>query len=115
MIRQLELVNENYKVAVHMLKGRYADRIRIVETQYSQIQKLFPQFSQYLYLRTLFDNFEMHLRFLEALEAEEVNTQQILRLLRSKILSDMFFELDFRKDDEEWTLHSFREALEIYI
>ena len=114
IVSGLGLSHDKYRVAVGLLKARYADPERIVEAHYSQLQKLYVNSSHPFQLRNFVDNFELHLRSLEAMD-ENVETQQMLTLLRSRLPADVLFELDMRKCEGRWTLTHFREALGIYL
>ena len=110
----LDLSRENYEVAVLKLNTRFGDTNTILETHYSQVQQLSPVSNQLFHLRTFVDTFELNLRALEAL-GECTDTNQMLKLFRPKLPTDLLFELDLRKRDERWKLTTFRAALQAYM
>ena len=114
VVSGLELSNENYEVTVEMLKTRFWDTNRILEADYSQLQRLFSVSNQLFHHRTFVDTFELNLRALEAL-GECTDTNQKLKLFRWKLPTYWLFELDLRKTDERWKLPTFRAALQTYI
>ncbi|KAF0154741.1 MAG: hypothetical protein FD188_3229 [Ignavibacteria bacterium] len=114
VVSGLELSNENYDVAVQMLKTRFGDTNRILEAHYSQLQQLPSVSNQLFHLRTFVDTLELNVRALEAL-GECTDTNQMLNLFRSKLPTDLLFELDLRKTDERWKLTTFRTALQAYM
>jgi len=66
-ISGLALTNENYILAVNILKERYGNVQEIVKTHYDKIMKLQPATSRVTSLRYLLDNVNKHLRSLHVL------------------------------------------------
>ena len=114
VVSGLQLSNENYDVAVQMLKIRFGDTNRFLEAHYSQIAQLSSVSNQLFHILTFVDTFELNLRALEAL-GECPDTNQMLNLFRSKLPTDLLFELDLRKADERSKLTTFRAALQAYM
>ena len=90
LVTGLELSNDNYHVAVELLKKRYGDSTKIVEDHYTELQRLSPAGTQIQHFRVFFDSFEINLRSLEAM-SEDVETNQMLKLLGSKIHQQVLF------------------------
>ena len=114
VISGLELSKQNYDVAITLLQNRYGTVRPIIEQHYASLQTMSPTTSQTHCLRNLLDKFDMHVRSLEAL-GENVETSQMLSMLRFKLPSGVFSELELRKGEEEWKFGTFRTALSHYI
>ncbi len=67
-IAGLTLSNENYSVAVRILKQRFCDKQDIVDIHYKMLINLAPVKNTIESLRFFMDTIERHLRSLEVLE-----------------------------------------------
>ena len=63
----------------------------------------------------MYDNLEKHVRSLEAI-GEEVNTRQLVSLIKSKVPEEVLHQLNMQKEEEEqWTVEKLRKLLGRYI
>ncbi len=114
-IAGLSLSNENYSVAIGLLKERFGDRQDIVDIHYKKLMNLFPARNTTDSLRAFTDQIERHLRSLEVL-GENLDQQVFVSMIRSKIPSDVLLQLELLKGaDHKWTLRKLRDLLRQYI
>ena len=64
----IQLSNENYQVAVELLKERYGDKQALVTSHYTELINLKPAPNNPKGLRKMYNDVEKHLRSLQALE-----------------------------------------------
>ena len=67
-IQGLNLSNENYEVAIGILKERFGNEQEIIDLHYNQMINLYPASNTTSSLRNLLDQLEKHLRSLEVLK-----------------------------------------------
>ena len=76
-IAGLELTDANYEAAINLLKERYINNQRIVDTHYTKLMGMLPAPNKTISLRAIYDVIEQHLRLLHSL-GEDINQKQIL-------------------------------------
>lgn len=70
VVSGLVLTNENYKIAIDILKERFRDRQEMIDLHYKQIMDLPPAKSTMGSLRFFWDKVEKHLRSLQVLHQD---------------------------------------------
>ena len=71
-IAGLEITNDNYEVAVEILRNRFGDPQTVISGHYTKLMDLPSSTNQTPALRSSFDELEEHLRCLSAL-GEDIN------------------------------------------
>ena len=111
VIEGLDIINQNYEVAVAVLKDRYEKTSLMIDAHYSQLRDLPMATGNYSKLRATLDTIEKHLRSLEAL-GENVNNNMVVSLLKSKLPKSVIARLEEAKDDDlPWDLEMLRKGL----
>ena len=114
-ISGLTLSNENYEVAIKLLKERFGDVQSVVNSHYVKLINLVPATNQTSSLRILYDNIERHLRSLEALQ-QDINQDVFISMMTSKLPKEALIQLEIQKGSKEkWSVGKFRELLKNYI
>ena len=114
-IAGLALSNENYKVALNLLKERYGNNQEIVDLHYSKLINIPPPKNKTNELRHFLDTIERHLRSLEVL-AQNIEQDVFISMIKSKLPKDVLLQMELRKDpDTEWAVESLRKCLRSYI
>lgn len=99
-----QLSNENYVVAINILKKRFGNKQLIIDAHYRSLSHLPPATNQITKLRSCYDNIECHLRSLEAI-GENVNHHHFTALIFEKLPQKVQCQLYMQKaEDEEWTV-----------
>ncbi|XP_077989885.1 uncharacterized protein LOC144444346 [Glandiceps talaboti] len=111
----LTLSNENYEIAVTILKERFGDEQTVINTHYTSLMDLSPSPNQLTRLRSLHDALERHLRSLEAL-GQNVNQEIFISMITSKLPKEVLLQLEMQKGaDSRWTVMKLRKLFELYI
>ena len=111
----LTLSNENYGVAIDILKERFGNEQVIIDLHYSQLINLSPASNKTSSLRSLLDQVEKHLRSLEVLK-QNVNQDVFVSMIRSKLPEDVLLQLEMLKGAKrKWTVFSLRDKVLEYI
>ena len=114
-IQGLTLSNENYGVAIGLLKERFGNEQEIIDLHYNQIINLYPASNTTSNLRNLLDQLEIHLRSLEVLK-QNVNQDVFVSMIRAKLPEDVLLQLEMLKGAKrKWTVYSLRDKLLEYI
>ena len=114
VISGLELTQENYNIAINLLKERYGKKQVMIKAHFAKLMNL-PMATYKTLLRTFYDTMEKHLRCLQSLGGDDNNTQ-ILTDLQSKLPRRVLFQLERIKErTDEWTVNKFREVLHHHI
>ena len=92
-ISGLLLSNENYKVAVALLKERFGDIQSIINSHYVELVNLPMAINSPKGLRLLYDQIEQHLRSLEALK-QDINQEVFVSIITAKLPKDVLLQLD---------------------
>lgn len=109
------LSNENYPVAVDLLKERYGDKQVVVTSHYTELINLKQAPNNPKGLRYLYNQVEKHLRSLKALEQ---NTDQdlFISMITSKLPKEVLIQLEVQKGARTpWTVKELRERFNDYI
>ena len=114
-IQGLTLSNENYGVAIDLLKERFGNEQEIIDLHYNQMINMFPASNTTSSLRNLLDQLEKHLRSLEDLK-QNVNQDVFVSMIRAKLPEDVLLQLEMLKGAKrKWTVYSLRDKLLEYI
>ena len=109
------LSNENYEVTKALLKERFGSSQSVVNSHYTQLINMKPAFNSTKGLRTLYDQFERHLRSLEALK-QDTNQDVFVNIMTSKIPKEVLLQLQFQRGAKiKWTVGRLRELQSDYI
>ena len=84
VISGLELTQENYNIAINLLKERYGKKQIMIKAHFAKLMNLPMATYKTTSLRTFYDTMEKHLRCLQSLGEDDNNTQ-ILTVLQSKL------------------------------
>ena len=111
----LELTNDNYNVAVQLLKERYGRKQFLIDAHYAKMMNIPMATYRASSLRSFYNVTEKHLRCLKTF-GENENQRQILTMLTSKLPRSVLLELEKMKPEgEEWTVRNFRKLLHRHI
>ena len=115
VISGLELTQENYNIAINLLKERYGKKQIMIKAHFAKLMNLPMATYKTTSLRTFYDTMEKHLRCLQSLGEDDNNTQ-ILTVLQSKLPRSVLLQLERIKErTNEWTVKKFREVLHHHI
>lgn len=90
------LSNENYPVAVELLKERYGDKQAVVTSHYTELINLKQAPNNPKGLRNLYNQVEKHLRSLQALE-QDTDQDLCISMITSKLPKDVLIQLEVQK------------------
>lgn len=96
----LSLSNENYELAVHVLKERFGDVHDVVNIHYHKLINMQKAGNTTSSLRTLIDTMERHLRSLEVLK-QDINQDMFVCMIRSKLPKDVLLQLEIQKGSKK--------------
>ena len=96
----LELTNDNYEVAIDLLKERYGRKQFMIDAHYAKLANIPAPTYRATSLRTFYDTTEKHLRCLRTL-GENDNQMQVLSLIKSKLPRSLIVKLEDQKPDGE--------------
>ena len=114
-ISGLRLTNENYRVAVALLKEKFNDTQLILHFHYIELINLPPANNSSKGLRSLYDHVEKHLRSLQALK-QDIDHDIFIPIITSKIPKDVLFQLELQKGAKNrWSVRKLRELFNNYI
>ena len=109
------LSNENYKVAVDILKERFGDQQTVVNSHYTELINLPSASNTTRSLRFLYDQIEKNLRSLDALK-QDINQDIFVSLVIAKVPRDVLIQLEIQKGSKmKWTVCKFRDLLNEHI
>ena len=109
------LSNENYKIAVEILKERYGNKQYIIDLHYSILMNLTPPNNRTESLRHFLDTVEKHFRSLDIL-SKNTDQNMFVSIIKSMLPRDTLLQLEIQKGtDKEWTVKELRERLRSYI
>ena len=98
------LSNENYKVAVDILKERFGDQQTVVNSHYAELINLSSANNTTRSLRFLYDQIEKNLRSLNALK-QDINQDIFVSLVTAKVPRDVLIQLEIQKGSKiKWTV-----------
>ena len=109
------LSNENYSVAVNLLKDRFGDTQSVINCHYTELINVTPAVNSSNGLRMLYDEAEKRVRSLEALK-QDINQEVFISIITSKIPKDILIQLEIQKGAKvKWTVSKLRELFNDYI
>ena len=109
------LSNENYAVAVELLKERYGDTQAVVTSHYTELINLKSASNNPKGLRNLYNKIERHLRSLKAL-SQDTEQDVFISMITAKLPKDVLTQLELQKGARtKWTVGELRESLNDYI
>ena len=112
---RLDLTNDNYDIAIKLLKERYGKKQILIDAHYTQLMNLPIAINKTLSLRTYFDETKKHFHASQSL-GENVEQQKLLSMMKSKLPQNIKSKLEEQKDQtDEWTVETFRKKLKRYI
>ena len=104
----IHLSNENYQVAVELLKERYRDKQAVV-THYTELINLKPAPNNPKGLCKMYNDVKKHLRSLQALE-QDTDQDLFISMITSALPKDVVIQLEIEKGARTlWTVRELRE------
>ena len=98
------LSNENYQVAVELLKERYGDKQAVVTSHYTEMINLKQAPNNPKGLPNLYNQVEQHLRSLKALD-QDTDQDLFISMITSKLPKDVLIQLEVQKGaTTPWTV-----------
>ncbi|XP_065891574.1 uncharacterized protein [Dysidea avara] len=115
-ISGISVTEENYDVALKLLKERFGRKESIVEVLYAKLQNLPTSSCKFSDIQYTHNNIERILRQLES-QGETVDNQRMLVYqILSKFPLEVILKLESTKQcDEEWTMELLRQLLSRYV
>jgi len=115
-IAGISVTNENYNVAIQLLKEKFGNKESIIEALYAKLQHLPTSSNRFSDIKHTYEVIERLLRQLES-QGEVVNQQKMLiHQLLSKFPFEVVIKLeDIKKCDQVWTMELLRKLLSQYI
>ncbi|XP_060591141.1 uncharacterized protein LOC132746060 [Ruditapes philippinarum] len=114
-IAGLTLSNENYGIAITIIKERFGDKQDIIDLHYKGLVNVASSKDTTESLRLFYDKIQKHLRSLEVMH-ESLEQQVFVSIIRSKLPSEVLMHLEVQKRaDNKWTITKLREFLGQYI
>ena len=114
-IEGLALSNENYRVAVTILKERFGNTQEAVDLHYRKLINIAPPSTKIESLRWFMDTVNKHLRSLEVLN-ENTDQHVFVSMITSKLPAEVMRQMELHKGSKTpWTVHKLREELREYI
>lgn len=115
VISGLTLSNENYAVAINILKERYGNVQDVVNLHYNKMINLQQASNTTSSLRLFHDNINKHLRSLEVLH-QDVNQDVFVSIVTFKLPQDVLLQLEIQKGSTaKWTIKGLCERLLGYV
>ena len=109
------MTNDNYQVAVDILRDRFGDSQEVIDLHYSKMINLPLASSSTSSLRNLLDTMERHLRSLEVLK-QNVNQDVFVSMIRAKLPQEVLLQLEIMHGSKnKWTVDTLRVKLHEYI
>ena len=90
------LSNENYKVAVDILKERFGNQQTVVNSHYAELINFSSAYNTTGSLRFLYDQIEKNLRSLNAVK-QDINQAIFVSLVTAKVPRDVLVQLEIQK------------------
>ena len=114
-ISGLPLSNDNYDIAIDILKTRFGRDQELVDLHYTQLINLQPATNKINNLRSLLNNIEKHLRCLSVLK-QNIEQDVFVAMIRAKLPDEVLFQLEMVNGSKnKWTVEKLREGLDDYI
>ena len=109
----IQLSNDNYQVAVKLLKERYGDKPAVVTSHYTELINLKPAPNSPKGLRKTYNDVKRHLRNLQALE-QDTDQDLFISMITSKLQIVIQHEIQ-KGARTPWTVRELRERFNDYI
>ena len=107
--------NENYEVAIGILRERFGNTQDVVNLHYKELINIPPVSQRVESLRTFLDTIEKHFRSLEVLQ-EDINQHVFVSMITSKLPEHVLRQLELNKGTkQEWTVDYLREEIREYV
>lgn len=114
-IAGLALSNENYAVAIKIMKERFGNIQETIDLHYNRLISQRPASDSIEGLRRLLDTLDKHFRSLEVLE-QNINQDVFVSVIKSKLPSNVLLHLEIQKGSKEnWNVLSLRDLLNEYV
>ena len=111
----LALSNENYDVAVTVLKERFGNNQEVKDLHYHEMINLQPANNNTYNLRFLLDKIQRHLRSLEVLE-QDINQDVFVSMVKPKLPQEVLHQLKIMNGaNNKWTTLKLIETLRDYV
>ena len=111
----MSLSNENYSVALNILKDRFGNVQDTVDLHYTAIINMKSASDSVDSLRCLLDGVDKHLRSLDVL-GQNINQDLFVSIIKSKLPSSVIRHLEIKKGIEsKWTVLLLKELLKEYV
>jgi len=115
VIAGLAMSNDNYAIAVSILRERFENIQEVVDMHYKELLEVQPPTMKVESLRTFIDRVEKYLRSLEVL-GESVNQRVFVSMIRAKLPEEVLRQLEFNKGStSDWGIESLRLGLKEYM
>ena len=111
----LSLSTANYKVAVDILRKKYAREDVLTNTLYRQLRALPVAAQNLTSIRNTVDSIEKILRQLEGLGQDIDGQHLVIQQLQEKFPLGMLEKLEESRDDDPWTVQTLRKAIARYV
>nr|XP_034322472.1 uncharacterized protein LOC117688490 [Crassostrea gigas] len=109
------LSNENYDVAISILKDRFVDVQSVINKHYVELINTQSATNDTSSLRKLHDDIERHMCSLEALH-QDVDQDVFISMITSKLPKETLLQLEIQKGSQEkWTVQKLRDLMKSYI
>lgn len=111
----LSLSNEDYQVAIDILKDRFGNSQEVIDLHYNKMINLYPATNRTSSLGVLLDNMERHIRSLEVLK-QDINQDVFVSMIRAKLPEEVLLQLEILNGARnKWTVENLRVRLHEYV
>ena len=111
----LLLSNDNYDIAIDILKTRFGRDQELINLHYTQLINLQIANNKTSSLRSLLCDIEKHLRCLPVLK-QNIEQDVFVAMIRAKLPEDVLFQLEtVNGSKNKWTVEKLGERLDDYI
>ncbi len=113
LLAGLSVTSANFAVAIEMLKEEYEDLEAVIDIHYSELIAI-PRAKNVMELKSNYHKIEGHLRCLDSLKMD-TNHRIFVTIIKSKIPPQILATLNFRNDNQPWTVSSLKSSIKTYI
>ena len=111
-ISGLSLPNENYIIAVDILREGFGNSQEAIDLHYNHMINLPPAINKTSSLRNLLDTMERHIRSLEVLK-QNTNQDLFVSMIRAKLPEEVLLQLEILNGAKnKWTVESLRARID---
>ena len=111
----LALSNENYQIAVDILKDRFGDAQEVIDLHYNKMINLQQATNKTSSLRSLYGNMERHIRSLGVLK-QDIKQDVFVSMIRAKLPEEVLLQLEILNGSKsKWTVQNLRGRLHEYL